>query len=194
MISTSSNLLVLHALRCVGSTVPARLAAVTGIEEPGVESELIDLAVAGLVTFDRGEFGGWSLTDAGRVADAERVAAEVDAAGVRPAVTAAYHRFLELNPELLDVCTAWQTIDHSEPARVDRVLARLIDVDRRAAGVCADLAAAVPRFGRYRVRLADALARVRAGDPNFVAYDLEAYHTVWFQLHEDLLATLGIPR
>jgi hypothetical protein len=27
-----------------------------------------------------------------------------------------------------------------------------------------------------------------------VADSTESYHTVWFQLHEDLLATLGMPR
>jgi hypothetical protein len=52
----------------------------------------------------------------------------------------------------------------------------------------------LPRFTRYRVRLTDALTRVRAGAHGYVTDDLESYHVVWFQLHEDLLATLGIPR
>lgn len=194
MVTTSSGLLVLHALRCLGSTVPARLAVATGLDAADAESELIDLAVAGLVTFERGGFGGWSMTAAGKAADADRISAELDAAGARPAVIAAYQRFLELNPEVLDICTAWQTIDRADPTREARVLARLVDVDERAEDVLAGLTAAVSRFGRYRVRLATALARVRAGEPEFVVYDLDAYHTVWFQLHEDLLATLGIPR
>ena len=50
------------------------------------------------------------------------------------------------------------------------------------------------RFQRYRVRLTDALARARSGALEYVTDDLASYHTVWFQLHEDLLATLGIPR
>jgi hypothetical protein len=28
----------------------------------------------------------------------------------------------------------------------------------------------------------------------YVSDSTESYHAVWFQLHEDLLATLGIPR
>jgi hypothetical protein len=32
------------------------------------------------------------------------------------------------------------------------------------------------------------------GALDYVADNLESYHSVWFQLHEDLLATLGIPR
>jgi hypothetical protein len=118
-------------------------------------------------------------------------------------VAAAYDGFLVLNPELLSLCTAWQLRsaggamkpnDHSDPVYDAWVLGRLTDLDRRAGLVCADLAAAMLRFGRYRVRLADALARARSGGLDHVTTSTESYHSVWFQLHEDLLATLGIPR
>ena len=33
-----------------------------------------------------------------------------------------------------------------------------------------------------------------AGNHAYLADGLESYHTVWFQLHEDLLTTLGISR
>ncbi len=200
---TGADLIVLHTLRCAGFTDLARLSQVTGLPASDVESELIDLAVAGLVTRVKGDFGGWGLTEAGRAADAERISAELDAAGARAAVTEAYDHFLVLNPELLDLCTAWQMRpagglpapnDHSDPAYDARVLDRLTDLDKRADVVCAELAAAVPRFGRYRVRLTDALVRARSGAHEYVADDMASYHSVWFQLHEDLLNTLGIPR
>jgi hypothetical protein len=191
--STSTDLLVLHALRCIGFAGLARVAAATGLPAADAESELIDLGTAGLVTYLAGDFGGWGLTEAGRVADAERIAAELESAGASAAVAAAYDDFLVLNPELLDLCTAWQT----RPAGLThetRVLDRLTDFDQRAEAVCAALAAAMPRFGRYRVRLADALARARSGALEYVTDSIESYHAVWFQLHEDLLATLGLPR
>jgi hypothetical protein len=50
------------------------------------------------------------------------------------------------------------------------------------------------RFRRYRVRLTDALASARSGALDDVTDSTASYHIVWFQLHEDLLATLGIPR
>jgi hypothetical protein len=177
----------LHALRCMGFTTAARIAVATGLAESMLESELIDLAVAGLVTYTPGGFGGWGLTEAGRSADAERTAAEVD--GVRAVVTACYEDFLVLNPELLDICTAWQTRSGDGV-----VLGVLTGFHARADAVLADLSAALPRFARYRKRLATALGRASAGETAYVTDDLEAYHTVWFQLHEDLLATLGIPR
>jgi hypothetical protein len=203
MTSAGSGLLVLHALRCTGFAGLPRVAAATGMGEADVESELIDLAVAGHVTHAAGDFGGWGLTDAGRAADARLIADELAAAGTRAAVLDAYDRFIALNTELLDLCTAWQMRavggvptmnDHTDSGYDARVLDRFIDFDRRAEAVCADLAAALPRFGRYRVRLADALARARAGARDYLTDNLASYHVVWFQLHEDLLVTLGIPR
>ena len=200
---TSPDLLVLHTLRCIGFAGLPRVAEAARLAHDEVESELIDLALAGLVMHTSGEFGGWGLTEAGRAADAARIAEELEAPGTRTAVTAAHERFSVLNPELLDLCTAWQLRsvdgvptpnDHTDPAYDARVLDRLTDLDRRADAVCAGLGAVLLRFGPYRVRLTDALTRVRAGALEYVTDDMASYHSVWFQLHEDLLATLGIPR
>ncbi|MFI9588364.1 hypothetical protein ACIHCQ_42800 [Streptomyces sp. NPDC052236] len=135
--------------------------------------------------------------------DAERIADELETAGTRATVTAAFDGFLVLNPELLDLCTAWQTRsvdgvlttnDHTDALYDARVLNLFTDLDQRAEAVCADLSAAMLRFQRYRVRLTDALTRAKSGALDYVTDSTVSYHTVWFQLHEDLLATLGIPR
>lgn len=194
---------VLHSLRCIGVTTAARIGEAMGIPESDVQSDLIDLAVAGLVTTVPGAFGGWALTDAGRTADAERSAAELDKAGTRNALAAGYDNFMVLNPELLDLCTAWQTRsthgtmtpnDHTDAAYDSRVLGRFTDFHERAADVCADLSAVMSRFQRYHPRLTDALSRAKAGEREYLTDNLSSYHIVWFQLHEDLLVTLGIPR
>ena len=52
---------------------------------------------------------------------------------------------------------------------------------------------AQPRFGLYRHRLSGALARAASGRLEYVADSIASYHAVWAELHEDLLATLGIP-
>ncbi|GAA1384748.1 hypothetical protein GCM10009613_16030 [Pseudonocardia kongjuensis] len=202
--TTPPDLLVLHTLRCTGHTGVERIATATGLPCAGIESELIDLGAAGLVVRTSGPFAAWGLSTRGRAADAERTAAELAAAGTRPAVIAGLDRFLELNPELLDLCAAWQlrpgpggrTVvnDHTDPAHDARVLDRFTDLDRRAAAVCAELTAALDRFGRYRPRLALALRRVRAGDLREATDSVTSFHAVWAELHEDLLATLGIPR
>ncbi|MGK5684158.1 transcriptional regulator [Actinoplanes sp. URMC 104] len=187
---------VLHTLRCIGHAELGRVADAAGLPAAEVESELIDLAVDGLVTR---AMGAWGLTDAGRAEDARQTAAELEAGGARPAVEAAYEQFLVLNPELLDLCSAWQlrTLDgittpndHRDAAYDARVLDRFADLDGRAQVVFG----ALPRLDRYRQRLGAALDRARAGDTGELADSLTSYHVVWFQLHEDLLATLGIPR
>lgn len=122
--ATSTDLLVLHTLRCIGFSGLSGVARASGLLESDIESELIDLAVDGLVTHAAGDFGGWGLTEEGRAADAGRIADELEEAGTRARLTAAFDRFLVLNPELLDICTAWQTRtvdgsmtmnDHSDP-------------------------------------------------------------------------------
>ncbi|SDF38204.1 hypothetical protein SAMN05216553_101364 [Lentzea fradiae] len=193
---------VLHALRCVGSSGVTRVAAFTGLDEAAAESELIDLAVAGFVTHHTG-FGGWALTDAGREADAGNTSAELETAGGRDALTGPFDDFLVLNPELLDLCTAWQVRsvdgvttanDHTDPAYDHRVLGLFADFHERASVVIKALAAVLPRFGRYESRLAGALTRAQTGELAFLADDLASYHVIWAELHEDLLATLGIQR
>jgi hypothetical protein len=53
----------------------------------------------------------------------------------------------------------------------------------------------VPRFGDYRSRLRAARTRVEDGDAAWLTSPrIDSYHTVWMQLHEDLLLALGRDR
>jgi hypothetical protein len=114
-----------------------------------------------------------------------------------------HEQFLKLNPTLLDGSTDWQMIrvgdghivnDHRDPDYDAKVLDRLIKLDESAQRICADLSGSLTRFRAYGPRLSRALGRALAGDHVYVTDNLESYHNVWFQLHEDLLVTLGISR
>ena len=49
-----------------------------------------------------------------------------------------------------------------------------------------------PASRRYADRLAAALAAIDAGDEQMVAHPLrDSYHTVWFELHEELIRLTG---
>ena len=201
--TSEPDLLVLHTARLAGFSSLSRLAGLVGVDESLVESELIDLGRSGLVYFTPGQFGGWGLTDEGRAISAARITRELDNSGSRPVVTRISGEFLELNPELLQVCTDWQLCsiggssqlnDHSDHRYDARVLGRLNGIDRRAQPLCARLAASLARFGAYGGRLSTALDRALAGDSASVASGMDSYHAVWFTLHEDLLTTLGTPR
>lgn len=201
--ATGIDLLVLHALRCGGHATLPRIAVATGLEEGALESQLIELGAAGLVVRATGPFPGWGLTDHGWATDAARIAAELDTARAGTTVAAAYDCFLQLNPELLDLCTAWQlravdgeTVinDHHDADYDTTVLDRFADLHRRVAVVCDELTSVLPRFQPYYRRLSSALERAQAGDTPQVTDSTTSFHTVWAELHEDLLATLGIPR
>jgi hypothetical protein len=119
-------------------------------------------------------------------------------------VDGAYRRFLALNPELLAACPAWQlqpdgeaqvVNDHSDPAYDRQVVDRLAAVHAEARPITDELERHLERYGRYAPRLRTALERVTAGDPEwFTKPIIDSYHTVWFELHEDLLCTLGLER
>jgi hypothetical protein len=57
-----------------------------------------------------------------------------------------------------------------------------------------ELGAALDRFVIYQSKLSTALDHAMSGSHSFVADSLDSYHAIWFQLHEDLLTTLGISR
>lgn len=197
------ELVVVHSLRCGGSTSTQRLSAVVAVlVDVDVEAVLLDAASRGLVTHDSGPFEGWTLTATGRKVGAEKIAAELEQADARAEVHGAYERFVELNEHTLNVCTDWQVRsreplelnDHSDPDYDARVLKQLAEVDTQVQPVCARLAACLHRFSHYGPRLATAVHRARRGEPEYVTTNVDSYHSVWFQLHEDLLVTLGIER
>lgn len=198
-----TELTVLHTLRCVGTVSLDRLAHTIGAPADDVESVLIDLAVQGFTTRTRGQIACWHLTDRGHAEDARRIAEELATAGVQPSIEAVFEQFLVLNPQVLDICTDWQLRpvgrtrvlnDHEDHRYDDQVLRRLHRVNREARPLCVQLGRSLPRFARYGARLDAAWDRVTAGEIAAVADDLESFHTVWFQLHEDLLTTLSRER
>jgi hypothetical protein len=112
----------------------------------------------------------------------------------------AYERFLTLNGEFLRLCTDWQLKpgnvpnDHSDSAYDFKILERLDRLDERAGQLLDSLGKAVPRFGAYRSRLADALDKISDDRAWFASPRCDSYHTVWMQLHEDLLTAVGVNR
>jgi len=197
------DFVVLHVLRCIGAAGEERVADASGLDIGDSVVRLRDLSDHGLVRLDPGPFGGWGLTESGRITDQELVREELDIVDGRDHVRSCYEAFLGLNPTLLQICSAWQmrrvgnmpTLnDHSVPDYDAKVLSRLIRIDVSAQRLCSDLAIVLMRFALYGTRLTTALDRVLGGNPAYVADTLDSYHTVWFQLHEDLLVTLGISR
>ena len=195
---------ILHLLRVKGQASEEALAAHTGLGRPVIEMQLALLADERLVGRRDGTQAAWSLTDDGRVAHAERCSAQLTGAGRRESIAEANQLFLPVNDGLLAACTAWQLRpvggrdipnDHTDGRYDAAVIARLHDLHGAARPICGRLAATLARYGGYWDRLTTALRRVDAGECEwFTSPRLDSYHTAWFELHEDLLVTLGIPR
>jgi hypothetical protein len=121
--------------------------------------------------------------------------------GAEAAARRAYERFLPLNRLLLRICHDWQVRpggvpnDHRDTRYDWGVVDRLRGLDERVQPVVGRLGRLDPRFGTYRPRLRAALARVDAGEHAWLTSPrCDSYHTVWMQLHEDLLLALGAER
>ncbi|MFD6179363.1 MULTISPECIES: transcriptional regulator [unclassified Isoptericola] len=203
------ELLVLHAVRVRGAADDAAVAERAGLPADVARDLLLDLEAFGCVTWS--EFAGtgaWSLTERGRAEGERRLAAELaaDPTGRADAVVrAALPAFDPLNSRLLQACTDWQlrpgdggrldVNDHRDAAWDARALDELAAVVAEVRPLLAGLATELDRFGGYAGRLDDALAAARAGDGSRVAgIGGASVHGVWMELHEDLLATAGVPR
>lgn len=144
--------------------------------------------------------GGLRLTPAGR----DRVAlllAEERAHADPAAVVSLYEDFCVFNAELKQIMTAWQVKrdgtpnDHGDADYDRAVLQRLAGLHDRVGPLLRRLAQLSPRLAAYDARLARAAARVAAGEPGYVAKLIaDSYHTVWFELHEDLMSLAGLAR
>lgn len=196
--------MAMHGLRLKGFAEALAVAELVDLDEVEVKGLLDQLVTDHLATYRDGRLSGFTLTSAGRLEHARLLSDELDAHGVRDAVHAAYSRFLGHNGELLTVCTAWQLRevdgqskinDHADAAYDAGVIEQLAVVHGHVAPICEELASSLQRFSTYGPRLGAALERVQHGDRDwFTKPMIPSYHTIWFELHEDLLATLGIER
>jgi hypothetical protein len=196
--------LVLHGLRLRGFVPNDAVAEALGVDGERAGEELAALEAEGFVQRRNGRVSGFSLTAAGRVVHERALAEELDAHGVRDAVDGCYRRFLEENGEVLELCSEWQVRevggalvlnDHDDAIYDASIVRRLAALDERIQPVCAELGRALGRLARYGPGLRHARDRVQSGDGRYVAApELPSYHALWFELHEDLLVTLGLER
>jgi len=205
-VPSEPTLLVLHAVRLLGFADEGRVADRFALDRGDVLECLEDFEAFGWVQRSRfAGTGGWSLTDAGRTQNCAQLAAELDSAGVQPVVVAALTAFEPLNARFLDAVTRWQihpmpgdplaNNDHTDPRWDDRVIADLVGLRSALDQVCTPLVAALARFNGYQPRYARAADRIRRGETRWIdGLGIDSCHVVWIQLHEDLLATLGVDR
>ncbi|CAH0265002.1 hypothetical protein SRABI26_03496 [Arthrobacter sp. Bi26] len=195
-----SMMLTLHAMRLLGFADTESVAERFGQDPHHAERLLIDAGAKGWAL--RSSFGGtrgWSLTVAGRTENERLLAAELDSTGGYAVVTAVHAKFAPLNADVVAACSKLQLhwladgdqpnggIDEQTHQTFAQAAASLSDLEVR-------LTAVLSRFGGYAKRLEQAVANAATEPAWLTATDRDSFHRVWFELHEDLIATLGIPR
>jgi hypothetical protein len=139
------------------------------------------------------------VSDDGKARLAELLAAE--RLGINAAtVEAAYDEFRRVNAEFKELVSDWQ-LKNGQPNSHDddeydaAVLARLDDVHQRLTPIIATVATELPRLTNYSVKLQSAREKVRAGETSWLTRPIvDSYHTVWFELHEELILAAGLTR
>lgn len=198
--TSSPGLLALHGLRLKGFAEASVVAELFSLDEAVVTAELEKAATSDFAMFRDGRRTGWALKPDGRAENERLLAEELDASGHRDLVHGAYERFLALNGTMLAVCTRWQVKDqeaqelndHTDAAYDAAVIGELKGLDDGVQPIVAELEQALPRFAVYAPRFVTALDKLDAGELEwFTKPVMESYHTVWFELHEELIRLSG---
>ncbi len=190
----------IRALAVKGYASPDALAVAIGGTLEQASAVLDQVVADGLAEVAAGSF---RLTEAGKGVAADRLAADTEAWGLDRAV-AALDAFLAMDQRMKGTVTAWQMRvvdgeqtfnDHTDPAYDAGVMADLATLHADAGPWLDGLAGGLPRLAVYRARLDRANAAAQAGDGRFVASPrVDSYHSVWFELHEDLIRLAGRSR
>jgi pyruvate, orthophosphate dikinase len=184
-----AELAVLRAVRLKLIASTDQVATMVGVDAGTAAAALAGVAAAGQASETP---RGWRLTPDGQarlqaLLDDERAA--VDTTTARSVHT----RFVAFDARLKDLVTSHQLSADTTvaPERVAGLGALHDDVG----AVVADATAVAPRLAPYAGRLDAAHAALVEGDARFLAHPLvDSYHTVWFELHEELIHLAGLDR
>lgn len=195
------DFLALHGLAVRKAGGPDKVAALLGADEAAVAVALESAVASGRAAGAKGMF---MVSPAGQAWLAEQYPIVYAGAREDGSLVAAYERFEKVNVEVLALMTDWQTIptggsripnDHSDADYDQGIYDRLGNIHERAERVIGRSAESDPRLGQYLDRLSAAYDQVLAGNRDYVSgVRIDSYHTVWYELHEDLLRMLGRTR
>lgn len=173
------------ALRCTSETVAPLLDALV---EDGLAKRTAEMC---------------QLTEEGRSMGASLLAADRQMWTEENAVTA-LDTFLALDARMKEIVTRWQMRvvdgeqvinDHTDESYDDAILTDLANFHREARSWLSPLIGGLPRLRTYEDRLQQAADRVEQGSHDYIASPrLDSYHTIWFELHEDLIQLAGRTR
>lgn len=193
--------LVLHATAIKRHAPVGAISHLAGVSEATATAVLEQAVASGRAVSAK---GAYALTPLAGVALAARYAKHFGALRADEQFVAAYEGFERINRTLKQIITDWQTLDvggakvandHSNKAHDEAVIDRLGGLHEQAEVILTRLSAKLPRLRYYAEKLLAALEAAEDGDREWVS-DIrrDSYHTVWFELHEELLRIMGRER
>ncbi|MCL3818603.1 hypothetical protein [Aeromicrobium wangtongii] len=194
---TDLDFLAIHGLAIRKAGNPASVAVLLGADEADVSAALDRAVTAGHVA---GANGTFMVAPAGQAWLTEKYQTVFGGLRADGALLHAYERFEKVNGDLLALMTDWQTMpagdarvsnDHSNPDYDAKIIDALGALHERAERVVGRAAEIVPRLQTHLDRLEAAYDQVLGGAHDYVSgVRIDSYHTVWYELHEDLLRIL----
>ena len=193
--------LVLHGIAVKKYATVADIGSVTALD-PAVVAPLVSEAVAkGRASEANGKY---LLTPIGQVTLKSAYSKVYGQLRKDAEFLSAYETFEQINNDLKQAITDWQTIevggqmvpnDHGDEDYDAAVIDRIGSLHERVERVLERLGAQEGRIAVYGEKLLTALERAEDGDISWISdATIESYHTVWFELHEDLLRIMGRER
>lgn len=190
------HLTLLQTMRFKGRATPDVLLAATGMPLDDVMQHLQTLLGSG---YCQEATGRYRLTPAGREQLDHLLQAERQ--GLNTATLAAqYENFVPLNGDYKQLIHAWQIRegkpnDHTDADYDGTVIDNICALHERFKPLLDVLVDEAPRLAPYPARFTAALDKVRGGDTSWLTKPMiDSHHTVWFELHEDLIGLAGHTR
>ena len=192
---------VMHAVAIKRNGGADSISSISGLDLKSVTKTLNDgVSLGRLVKID----DTFLLSPAGRMILDSEYSRFCDEIRSQSQFLDAYEKFEIINKELKQLITDWQTIkvgdqiipnDHSDSEYDEKIIDKLGIIHEKFEPVLDIMVKSVGRFANYSEKLINALEKSEDGELEWVSdAQMDSYHTVWFELHEDLLRLLGRTR
>lgn len=193
--------LALHGLAIKKHGDAAAVAEITGLDPVTVQAALEEAVKAGRAV-KAGE--KYMLQPAAQISLKTGYSRDFAPQRADVAMQATYDNFEKINERLKALITDWQMVtvggqklpnDHSDPDHDHKIIDALGALHEFAEPILDRFARGLPRLAVYKALLTAALEKAEDGDVAWVSdARCMSYHTVWFELHEDLIRVLNRTR